>query len=520
MPFMPAAMGAVLSVLLITAWLKYPQKHQVMTLTTGGLIGIFMLIRPEIGLILPFLGLAALMHLVHQPRVWFKGMILVAIGTVLVISPWIWRNFQLTGTLFIDQPNYRIDLFARRFREDPLGFDAKPPQSTQEETAVVETPKPTSSDPKKTKVPALESTERLAEDVIVFAQENPGTVLASIRNHFLNNIVQTVLYLPSSYRFTESAIHLIGHRSWELFWHECCSLDFYTFKLPFWRQWDGFFPNQSLIPILVSLFFIANGIVLAWRSGKFIGLLPIFAALGYYLVNAIALNSGGRYILPFDWVGILYYSIGLAGISTWGLSHFKKMPKTFVLRSVSSRKLVSVSTPLLTKQNMITALLFLMVGCTLPLVEKIIPSHFTNIEIENKISALLDSTDTNLPQKQVSILKNFTDNSGKAFLGQAFYPRFNKPQESGSVWDLYQPRSFGHVDFYLSAPSDTGVVLPMPSLSSDFRHASNVIVFGCRKGRNLDALAIVFYSDRGDFEQILFRNPIPDELSCPFSSLP
>jgi hypothetical protein len=146
----------------------------------------------------------------------------------------------------------------------------------------------------------------------------------------------------------------------------------------------------------------------------------------------------------------------------------------------------------------------------------VIPRQFSD---DQDTSKLLNKVRADLPEAQFVVLENFVDLGGRAFQGAAFYPRYNRSYESGSVWDVYQPRSFDHVDFYLSSPNDTGVVLPFSKRPDNFPHASNVIVFGCRRGRTLDAMAAVIYSSAGDFNKILLRYPMPDDLTCPFPAV-
>ena len=42
------------------------------------------------------------------------------------------------------------------------------------------------------------------------------------------------------------------------------------------------------------------------------------------MINALVRNSGGRYILPIDWVGIFYYSIGLGQLTLWVVAYFRE----------------------------------------------------------------------------------------------------------------------------------------------------------------------------------------------------
>ncbi len=60
---LPTTLGVMLLVLIFIRWLKNPNQRLTLTLISGGVIGAFMLIRPEFAVLFPFLGLAALLEL-------------------------------------------------------------------------------------------------------------------------------------------------------------------------------------------------------------------------------------------------------------------------------------------------------------------------------------------------------------------------------------------------------------------------------------------------------------------------
>ena len=223
MSALPTTLGVMLFTVIMIRWLQKPDQKQVLALIAGGVTGIFMLIRPEFGVLLPFIGFAALLQLIRQPKVWFKGMVLIAAGTILMLTPWVWRNYQITGTIFLDSPHYRADLFAVRYQE--YESDTTPTHSPVEEgTAPVETLTP--EQPQITATPKValqprESSEEFAEcmaqEAAQFAQNNPKAVAAFITNHFFNSQVQTVLYLPGTWRFPDSAIGFLGHKDFAKF---------------------------------------------------------------------------------------------------------------------------------------------------------------------------------------------------------------------------------------------------------------------------------------------------------------
>jgi hypothetical protein len=540
MPFLPTTLGILLIVLVAVLWLQTSSKRSSYPLVLGGLVGIFMLVRPEVGVLIPFIGLAALLQLRKGSVDWIRAMILITLGLVLTLGPWVWRNYQLTGTIFIDSPQYRLDLITKRYREDPLGFkptpiselstdQKKPPvnQTAELNTEVLspkvtaelegaQAPKPT---PKSTTDPIPQSgesiedqTERMVDEVVEFAQENPTYLSNFILSHFSNSQIQTILNLPISYPFTYSAINTLGHRSLDQFWRNCCTLLGYVQELPFWPKWNGVFPGKAILPLSINLILLAIGISTAWKEHQFTGLVPTFAALGYYLINALVRNSGGRYILPMDWISVFYFSMGITQVSCWGIS-FYSHPPDVIFKPTYPNKLGGRKT--YRWSILWIAIGFATVGSALPIIERAIPSKFRNTNIDAKITNLLENPPARLSDDDIHVLESFLNNDGMVLYGSALYPRFNKSFQMGSVWYFNQNRPYSHLDFYLSSPHDTGIVLPINASPTRFPHATETLVFACPEYYYFDALAVILYDDRGYPTEVFWRTPTPASLTCP-----
>ena len=82
LPFLPTALGILLFIYLISLWLKNPTTMKMHPLILGGIMGGFMLIRPEFFTLLFFIGIAAFLHLRKNLKIWLQGIVLVAFGTV------------------------------------------------------------------------------------------------------------------------------------------------------------------------------------------------------------------------------------------------------------------------------------------------------------------------------------------------------------------------------------------------------------------------------------------------------
>ncbi len=557
MPFLPTALGIIIFLWLFTRWLQNPRGNLWIALASGGVAGLLMLVRPEFVFLLPFITLLALLQLRKTVHHWFQGMVMLAAGLTLALAPWLWRNYQLTGTIYIDSPHYRLDLLYKRYRDVPIGFvfpetiQTMPEISTPESLvvpteSVVQTPivsdapeqpydnltptielqyqeKPSASSTSEVEVIQTspgediiqQSTKGFAAEVINFIQNNPGTTTTFIMNHLMNSVVQSVLALPSTYPMTQSAVSYLGHNSLQAFWMDCCSLVDYERKIPFWPKWDGQLPGKSIIPLTTTLFLISIGIGVSWRKERYIGLIPLLCAFSYYFINALVRNSGGRYIIPLNWVAFLYFSIGLVQISLYIVSFFQnkvqriESPLLYRIenhhRNIYSQK----------KRIVIIAIIIFLIAILLPLLEVIIPQKYDQASLNRKQETVFSNNNPNLSSTELNFLEEFLKNQGLMVQGQALYPRFHKPYQMGSVWRIYYDRPYSHVDFYLSSPGDRGVVLPLVDSPLIFPHASEILVFGCSQEEDIQALAVVIFTADGTIKDILWRSPFPEYPICP-----
>ncbi|HEX6305826.1 MAG TPA: glycosyltransferase family 39 protein, partial [Anaerolineales bacterium] len=255
----PAALGVALFTYLIIAWLHSPDSRRMLPLISGGVLGAFMLVRPEVAVLLFVVFIVISGGWYRRPIYLSKKVLLIFAGILLVLSPWIWRNWELTGEIFLDSPDHRIDLFIERFnipsnqsesgyQIDPAGFNG-----TVSINETVNSPVIAASIP------------LIKDDLILLANKieanMPGDILAFIRAHYVHSQVQSVLYLPDAWRLPDTLISYFGHKSLPKFFEECCSARNYVRRLPYWNQnWQGDFLQQSIIPVLINLFLVSLGL--------------------------------------------------------------------------------------------------------------------------------------------------------------------------------------------------------------------------------------------------------------------
>jgi hypothetical protein len=343
----------------------------------------------------------------------------------------------------------------------------------------------------------------------------------------MNSQIQTVLILPTTFRLIDSGIELLGHKSLPQFWEDCCSINGYIRRLPFWFKWDGILPRQSILPIIINLFMIALGISVSWYRYRTIGLLPAAFMVGHLLINAVVRNSGGRYILPVDWVSLLYFSIGMVYLTLWGLKHFSAKEPPILLTAETSRDLKWLkeeSTPKFSSSQFVTILIIavalLLVGFSLPITEEVISPRYSDEFSPTQVLALIEKESDQIDSDILDSLESILASNATVIHGRALYPRFNFANvgEPGE-WRSFQPRPYRRVSFYLVGPQNTGVILPFNEVPDLFPHGSDVIVIGCYSDRYFDALGVIILNSSDQtVDEVLFRSSL-EGGTCPLPSL-
>lgn len=526
----PAALGVALITYLTVTWLQEPESRRTLPVISGGVLGAFMLVRPEIAVLLFVVFIIMSMRWHRRPIDLTKNVLLISAGIILVLSPWIWRNWELTGQFFLDSPNHRIDLFIERFnmptndsqsrdQSDPGGFGLPGATSdTYVESSVMAASIPLTGD------------DFLPENKIAAA--TIGDILAFVRAHYVHSQIQSVLYLPASWRLADTLVSFLGHQSLPKFFEECCSSKNYVRRLPYWNQnWEGNFLGQSVIPVLLTLFLISVGLRIAWENHRLVGLLPLGFSIVYILINAVARTSGGRYILAVDWIPMLYFAIGLGHITLAGIRFLTAGRFT---TACNPRLKESIRSPLNKKSpNMAFPYLaistgFILLGSLLPLAEIAIPQKYTEpVQREALGSLLAVPALGGLDQSDVD---SFLAADGKIVIGRALYPRFYSPGEGApgkpttdqwaeSAKPSFYSKNFPRLSFYVVGPENMSVLLPLEEPPDDFPNASNVIVLGCQGEEYFDAWVTGIFDAQNNVEATFTRSPEVEVLSCPFPEL-
>ncbi len=474
---LPTMIASVILTWLTVQWLTDAKRRWTDALLVGGALGICMLLRTQSILFLPVIILAAAWYYWKQWKRLAQVVALVGLGLILVISPWLVRNWMNTGSLVFDDPATQSAMVAQRYSTEMGAMPIRQPGETE-----------------------AAYSRRLSANIREFLLANPGVVTQFVTAHTLNNLVSAVLVLPTYFSIDQKC-------------------DTYTVCNPFWIGLTSDPTPGNVILVFLNLAVVAFGIATSWKRWKLAGMIPLIFLMVYSLSNGLARNSARRYILPVDWVSYLYLLVGLFEIAFWVAVIFGAK-RTTLYKGLTQPSQTLPETKRSTEWIRIGtfALIFLLIGATLPLAEITIPAHFPK-ESQAQLTAEFLNTDIDQQSPQTrQELGPFTQQEGfVALKGSVFYPRYYPALqgEPGSGWPAYNPyeyRQTGKVGFILIGPQGaTQVNLALDESPAYFPNAADAIVVGCQEKGYVDALLVKFIDGSNE---TIWRSKL-DNLTCP-----
>lgn len=467
---LPTALALALFTLLLFRWLKADRRALRWPLLVGGALGALILLRSQILILLPLIGLLALWHAGKGWRVRSMCVGVFLLGFALVALPWMLRNAAVTGQFGFSQPLQAFYLAKQYSLTPEEGDPGFPPDA-----------------------PLSDYVSLGFGRVAGFVRTHPGEVTRFISSHFLHNEVSSFLTLPMRFDLSDKIVTFYNLRPYwigaeERLWGECCSLNAHIANNPYWDQWDGVFPPEARLPIAFNLTMLALGLGAAWQRNRWLGLLPAGMHVVYNLSTAAARVSGWRLNLPVDWVLLLYYCLGIGQLTTLGWAYISASPQVAALREKKSKQAFGWKKERLTR----SAGLLLAAALLLPLSELAISARYQPLDRDEAIAEWQASA---LAAQTGLDMAAFLEQPGAVVLnGRALWPRYYAANagEPGDQWPAFNALPFARLGFVLIGPLGDHVVLPLQSAPAAFPNASDVVVFACEEDNYLRAVAVVF----------------------------
>jgi len=479
-------MGLIsLVVLYSLRWLKNPGKHRLLPVMLGGLFGFLVLTRAQTLLLLPFLFLAyAIVLLRTRPyHRLIEGLLIFILGLSIPLGIWIWRNYQWTGKLTLQEPEYAYSYtsyMAKMYSMTPLEDPVRLPG--EDDGAYY---------------------ERIKNQPFTFAMQHPGEVVRFVSAHFTHNLIYSFIYLPQSL----SIEHPIE----------------YVKRLPFWTDWDGHLSAEAMAFTVFNLLILALGAAVFWRKSGRLLFIPLLVWIGYNLSVSLGRLSGWRLILPVDWMALIFYSVGLVQLA-WIVRSFFSEHAGVSEAGIVSLKMEARISPWNWGKFAVIVLLFGMTSLGLTMGHRLFPVRYPEKNKETLLQeyqGLIQEVQYAAPISAEELKVFLEQEDALALSGLGLYPSFI-PANKGELnyyYLAFAPRSYKHLSFQLIGAEEAGVILPMQTRPESFPNASDVLVFGCKVENEyfpalpgyVDGLVVIVKTDP---PQLYTRHSVP-ELACP-----
>jgi hypothetical protein len=281
----------------------------------------------------------------------------------------------------------------------------------------------------------------------------------------------------------------------------------------YWRaDWNGTLDPASLFFLAVNLFVIVLGVSVVWKFNRLPGMVPLAVFAFYNLSNSLARTSGGRYVVPMDWIITLYFMAGILFLftETARATHLRTVS---IFSSAPSEKDTNSPAGFAWRKTILILIMLFAAGSLIPLSEKLYPARYANFNIpetlqERQSQVMEAGLDT---EKLNAFLKS---PGAEALVGRTLYPRSYRMGQ-GEVSFYFYPftnMDFPRTGFFLVGPhGQDNIILPGGTPQS-LPHTADALVIGCREQNYVDALLVIVLDDSG---AVYKRSPMPEELACP-----
>ncbi len=447
-----AGLGVLLLTLFLVEWLKHPDPMRAQLWMAGGVLGLTGLVRLNALTIAPLALLAIGLALKFTLKRWIIASVLFVVFLGIGLIPWSVESFRTTN--------------------DPLAFIKGKTNGViidNRYTPVITRNLPVPAEAPKPEVPSNEKPVEQPQNNQIAKYLLLGR---KISEHYIHNLISMMIMLPPSGALYQPADMAI--------------------RLPYWKlHWDGVLQPDAYLILFMVLSFFSLGISAAWVRLKAAGIAPLLVVLGYDISTALALTSGGRYMMPMDWLVLLYFSIGVIEAKNWLFActgwdkdtHAPAPNDDVVSRKLNYGSFASI------------ALIFVLMGALPVFLEVLPPTRYAPVSKNDitKIIGTVPELTTTPAQTQISAL---LQEPGTRFEhGRALYPRYYPANQgeshlvNGPV--LTNSYDFNRLTFYFIGTNSLLVILPITDIPADFSMDAEAWMIGCDRGTYVEALFVI-----------------------------
>ena len=442
----PTAIGVAGFAYLSIRWMKNPGRTSLL-FWAAGVLGVAALIRTSAFGLLPLL---VLFIWIAVPRAWSGKLLLSALALIVFISaalPWSIRYDRFVGDMYSVKLKSVLD---RRYNGIP-----NPSIEPQPDTA-----------------PHLRSAPVVA-----------------IPDHFIHNLVTSVLVLPPSFVF-----------------HDLRSV--IREQFPYWDpNWNGRLDAASSLLILINLALLGLGIGSALQTSGRAGVIPLLAFVAFCGINSIGRTSGGRYSAPMDWIVLFYYAWGVMLVAQAARARFAPVPQSALETKETGTRAISFQPRTLLKQALPAFIIMFGLSALLVVWSSSVPARYADDSKDALFEEFVSAGFAERTGYDTDALKGFLQNEQAGiWTGRALYPRYYLAGQGVKIlWTAFAERPYPRLVFSLVGPAGNEFVILPGSLPKIFPNAVDVIVLGCKTDDSILAVAVVV------------KTPLPHVYAIPAS---
>jgi hypothetical protein len=439
----PVAIFLVLFLIFAIRWLRSGFSNWLGFLI-GGVLGLAVLTRTQAVVALAAILFVSLFVIQRSTiGAFIKSGTFLLIGMLLVVTPWIVRNWAITGDFIFDNPESQtLNLALRYGRLNNIEADLiRHPEET-----------------------AAEYNQRLSQMASDAFWADPLQSFWGITNTFLNHCINNILIFPIRYELKSPQELLVPVDA-------------------FWEEWVG---NTNLTQSMLMTFYIllfGVGVVAAWQRYTMVGLLPLILNLLYNLWTSLALLSGQRFMVTMDWSMYLYYMIGFFAL----IGLYQALLNNGHIRVASWFGARGISKDVVQQHPglgiyVLSGFLFLFLGSLSPLVEHVFPNKYPNLSNEQVVTNIIQRTSRTQNDFNMTCLQSLEEQDLLDFVqGRALYPRYYIAGDGERITDAvgYKVVDVPRLVFEFVGQSNARIVFPLTTSPEFFPHASDVtLVYG------------------------------------------
>jgi hypothetical protein len=487
----PAAIGVAGFLFLVLKWMGAPRERVSHLMWACAVLGLTSLLRPHVIILM---GGTALLVVWLYRRQWKKSLgavTLASLAFLVAVIPWMMLGPSSGSPITMYSERIRA-VIAQRYPR-PMPTPAPLPQ----ETPVASLP---GTPPASAPTPAVPP-----------PQQPPAPAdlgLPFVADHFLHNLVASALIFPDTTEFL--SVRSIVKEGED-----------------FWRpRWSGTMTPLAALLLILNLAWVAFGLGTAVQRDRLRGIVPIAALLLYAVANSLARTSGGRYIVPVDWILVGYFSVATAELihafrSFLGYdaavepASVSKRSKTGRPAALKQGRLVVVPPGHLwsnASHPLVILLLALLLGALVPMAGVLYPRRYTDAGSAALISRLQENgLQAYGSADQLNAFMQYPD--AAVLQGRVLYPLYyRRNQGEPTRYAPYAPRDYPRTVFMLIGPHGMSHVILPGDTPAHLPNVSDAIVLGCwdRTDNLISALAVVLPARHSVF----VRDP-STQASCP-----